>query len=120
MHRRKTGALIRASVKLGALSKPDIEAETLRKLDDYANAVGLAFQIVDDILDVIADTETLGKPQGSDIARDKPTYPALLGLDGARQRAKQMHERALQSLEGLPGQFDFLRNLSLYIIERAY
>lgn len=120
MHRCKTGALIRASVRLGALSQPDISDRELEKLDSYASAVGLAFQIVDDILDVVADTDTLGKPQGSDIARDKPTYPSLLGLDGAREHAQHMHEKALESLAGLPDNFDFLRQLSAYIVERSH
>ncbi|MCW8827635.1 MAG: (2E,6E)-farnesyl diphosphate synthase, partial [Gammaproteobacteria bacterium] len=86
MHRYKTGALIRASVRLGALSSPHATAEQRAGLDRYAGAVGLAFQIRDDILDVEADTETLGKPQGSDQARGKPTYTSLLGLDGAKEK----------------------------------
>ena len=120
MHRHKTGALIRASVRLGALTSPNVNEEILEKLDNYASAVGLAFQIVDDILDVTADTDTLGKPQGSDIARDKPTYPSLLGLDGARDHAQHMHQQALTSLEYLPANYNFLRNLSAYIIQRSY
>ena len=120
MHRCKTGALIRASVKLGALSNPDIPGTEVTKLDAYAGAVGLAFQIVDDILDITADTDTLGKPQGSDIARDKPTYPALLGLDGAREHAMQMHRKALDCLDGLPAKYDILRQLSAYVVERSY
>ncbi len=120
MHRHKTGALIRASVRLGALSSPYVDQHILDKLDNYANAVGLAFQIVDDILDVITDTNTLGKPQGSDIARDKPTYPALLGLEGARNHAQHMHQAALASLNGLPDNYNFLRALSAYIVERSY
>ncbi len=120
MHRRKTGALIRASVHLGALTNPNVSQRELEKLGEYASAVGLAFQIVDDILDVIADTDTLGKPQGSDIARAKPTYPALLGLDGARIHARHMHERAIESLHGLPESYDFLRELSEYIIQRSH
>ena len=76
MHIHKTGALIRASVKLGALAFPSIENHILEKLDHYAKCIGLAFQIQDDILDVESDTETLGKPQGSDIAHNKVTYPS--------------------------------------------
>ena len=120
MHRLKTGALIRASVRLGALTQAEIDETTLQQLDNYASAVGLAFQIADDILDVVADTDTLGKPQGSDSAQNKPTYPALLGLDGARQHAQDMHQRALASLEGLPATYDFLRDLSAYIIARSH
>ena len=80
MHRRKTGALIRASVRLGALCGEDVGTEQLESLDAYAACIGLAFQVRDDILDVEADTETLGKAQGADKALNKPTYPSLLGL----------------------------------------
>jgi len=89
-------------------------------LDNYAAAIGLTFQIVDDILDVISDTDTLGKPQGSDIASEKPTYPALMGLAGAQHHAKQVHQHALQSLEGLNGDFQTLRALADYILQRRF
>ena len=120
MHRLKTGALIRASVLLGALCSPNVDAEKLARLDVYARCVGLAFQIHDDILDVVADTATLGKPQGSDQLQNKPTYPALLGLDGARQLALSQHQQALAALEGFDEQADTLRQLSAYIIEREH
>lgn len=120
MHRRKTGALIRAAVRLGALSKAELRAELEEGLDQYAEAIGLAFQIRDDILDVEADTETLGKPQGSDEARNKPTYTSLLGLTGAKQKARQMHERATASLAVFGEEADPLRWLSAYIVERAH
>ena len=84
MHIHKTGALIRASVTLGALAAPNIDDVLLKKLDHYAKCIGLAFQIQDDILDIESNTETLGKLQGSDIAQDKVTYPALFGLHGAK------------------------------------
>jgi farnesyl diphosphate synthase len=120
MHRHKTGALIRASVQLAALCSPDITQSLRDRLDSYAAAVGLSFQIVDDILDVVSDTETLGKAQGADIARNKPTYPALLGLDGARQHAKDMHDTACQALDGLGQSFDELRALSAYVLSRSH
>ena len=120
MHRLKTGALIRASVLLGAMCSEKTTAETLRKLDTYAHCVGLAFQIHDDILDVVADTETLGKPQGSDKAQNKPTYPALLGLDGARERAMELHQQAIQALDIFTDSADTLRQLSAYIVEREH
>ncbi len=120
MHRHKTGALIRASVAMGALAAGVESKETLSALDKYAMAIGLGFQIVDDILDVISDTKTLGKPQGSDIERNKPTYPALLGLDGARKHALQTHELAMTHLQDLPESFDLLRELSGYILNRTY
>ena len=118
MHIHKTGALIRASVKLAALSSPEIVPESLEKLDQYAKCVGLAFQIHDDILDVEGDTETLGKIQGADSARNKPTYPALLGMDEAKQRAKDLHQEAVDCLSGLGEKAEPLREISEYIISR--
>ncbi len=120
MHRHKTGALIRASVLMGALAAGVTSDSLLNTLDKYAAAIGLGFQIVDDILDVTSDTETLGKPQGSDIALNKPTYPALLGLEGARQHARETHNQALSHLKGLPPSYNILRQLSHYIIDRSY
>ncbi len=119
MHRYKTGALLKASVRFGALSNPATTEKQRDDLDRYADAIGLAFQIRDDILDVEADTETLGKPQGSDEARDKPTYTSLLGLDGAKAKARELHEQALNSLEGFGAEADPLRWLSAYIVDRA-
>jgi geranylgeranyl pyrophosphate synthase len=118
MHRHKTGALIRASVSMGATAL-NASAEQLSALDTYAAAIGLAFQVQDDILDVIADTETLGKQQGADIARNKPTYVALLGLDGARAKAQELHQQALSALNDFGSNADYLRALSAYIIERG-
>jgi len=120
MHRHKTGALIKASVLLPAMMAEPDNTDILARLDGYAGAVGLSFQIVDDILDVVSDTQTLGKTQGADIALNKPTYPALLGLDGARDHARKMHELALSHLAGLNSKFDQLRLLSAYIVERTY
>ena len=120
MHLLKTGALIRASVLLGAMCSPDVEQNKLDALDTYAHCVGLAFQIHDDVLDVTADTETLGKPQGSDEEQNKPTYPALLGLEGAKQRALDLHNRALAALEIFDESADVLRKLSAYIVERGH
>lgn len=118
MHRHKTGALIRASVSMGATAVGATSAQ-LKSLDSYAAAIGLAFQVQDDILDVIADTQTLGKQQGADIARNKPTYVALLGLDGARAKAQELHHQALTALENFGEGADYLRALSAYIIERG-
>lgn len=118
MHIHKTGALIRASVELGALSSEDIEITAFDKVSHYAKCIGLAFQIQDDILDVESDTETLGKPQGSDIQRNKPTYPDLLGLEGARKAARELHDEALDSLADFDGKADPLRWIANYIIER--
>jgi len=120
MHIHKTGALIRASVKLGAMCKPDIDTKELQKLDHYAKCIGLAFQIQDDILDEVSDTNTLGKSPGADRARNKPTYPALLGLDDARQMAMDLQNDALQSLQDFDEKADPLRWLANYIVERQY
>ncbi len=118
MHRYKTGALIRASVAMGALAAGANE-EQLKALDDYAAAIGLAFQVQDDILDVTADTATLGKQQGADIARNKPTYVSLLGLDTAKAKAAELHRQALSALDVFTEQAVHLRQLADYIIQRA-
>ncbi|WP_445366878.1 (2E,6E)-farnesyl diphosphate synthase [Methylomonas sp. BW4-1] len=120
MHIHKTGALIRASVNLASLSKPDLDAEVAKKLDHYAKCIGLSFQVKDDILDVESDTATLGKTQGKDVDNDKPTYPALLGMAGAKEKAQELHEQAVASLAGFGSEADLLRDLSLYIIERTH
>ncbi|WP_236172528.1 (2E,6E)-farnesyl diphosphate synthase [Pseudomonas pseudonitroreducens] len=118
MHRHKTGALIEASVQLGALASGRANADALEALRRYAEAVGLAFQVQDDILDVESDTATLGKTQGKDQAHDKPTYPALLGLDAAKAYALALRDQALAALEGFGDNAEPLRALARYIVER--
>ncbi len=120
MHIHKTGALIRASVNLAALSKPDLDPAIAKQLDHYAKCIGLSFQVKDDILDIESDTATLGKTQGKDNDNDKPTYPALLGMAGAKQKAQELHEQAVASLSSFGKEADLLRDLSLYIIERSH
>ncbi len=120
MHIHKTGALIRASVKLATLAKADIDPIMATKLDHYAKCIGLSFQVKDDILDEESDTATLGKTQGKDKDNDKPTYPALLGLAGAKQKAQDLHEKALDNLSVFGKEADLLRDLSLYIIQRTH
>jgi farnesyl diphosphate synthase len=120
MHQLKTGALIRASILLGGMCKQDISQEELDILDNYAKCIGLSFQIQDDILDVISDTETLGKPQGSDEQQAKPTFPAIIGLETSKQRALEQHQLALKTLEPLGEKADSLRQLSAYIVERQF
>ena len=120
MHIHKTGALIRASVMMATLAKTDIDAAIVAHLDHYAKCIGLSFQVKDDILDEESDTATLGKTQGKDKDNNKPTYPALLGLAGAKQKAQELHESALQSLSIFGSEADLLRDLSLYIIERNH
>ena len=119
MHIHKTGALIRASLVLGALNEESHTDNTqLEKLDHYAKCIGLAFQIRDDILDVEGEARTLGKNPGVDQSGEKSTYPALMGLDCAAQRADELHSEAMDSLEGFDASADPLRLISLYIIER--
>ncbi len=118
MHRHKTGALIEASVQLGALASGRADADNLASLSQYARAIGLAFQVQDDILDVESDTATLGKHQGADIARDKPTYPALLGMDAAKAYALELRDQALHALRPFDFAAEPLRELARYIVER--
>ena len=120
MHIHKTGALIRASVNMAAFAKADIDPAIAKKLDHYAKCIGLSFQVKDDILDEESDTATLGKTQGKDQENDKPTYPALLGLAGAKQKAQELHEQAIESLGSFGSEADLLRDLSLYIIQRDH
>lgn len=118
MHRHKTGALIEASVQLGALASGHADADSLGALSHYARSIGLAFQVQDDILDVESDTATLGKHQGADIARDKPTYPALLGLDEAKAYAIELRDQALHALRPFDIAAEPLRELARFIVER--
>jgi farnesyl diphosphate synthase len=120
MHIHKTGALIRASVQLATLSDPDLDSTIANNLDHYAKCIGLSFQVKDDILDEESDTATLGKTQGKDQDNNKPTYPALLGLQGAKDKAQALHEEALKSLDAFGSEADLLRELSLYIIKRDH
>lgn len=120
MHRLKTGALINASVHLGALSTGLASEEQIKALGHYAQAIGLAFQVQDDILDVTSDTQTLGKQQGADAALCKPTYVSLLGLDAAKIKAKELHEQALNALSRFDYRADNLRHLSGYIVNRNH
>ena len=120
MHRHKTGALIEASVRLGALASARAEQPELDALQVYAQAIGLAFQVQDDILDVESDTATLGKRQGADIARDKPTYPALLGLEAAKAYAIELRDQALAAVQGFGDNAEPLRALARYIVERRH
>lgn len=118
MHRHKTGALIEASVLLGALASGKADDISLKALQQYSRAIGLAFQVQDDILDVESDTATLGKTQGKDEAHDKPTYPALLGLDAAKDYALELRDQALHVLRLFGKSAEPLRELARYIVER--
>lgn len=118
MHRHKTGALIHASARMGAVAAGATDTQ-LAALDTYAIAIGLAFQVQDDILDVTADTATLGKQQGADIARNKPTYVSLLGLDTAKAKAAELHQQAIAALDVFGASAGRLRQMADYIIQRA-
>jgi len=118
MHIHKTGALIRASVLLAAQSLAGLEAAKLTALDRYAKCVGLAFQIQDDILDVEGETATLGKQAGADSARNKPTYPSILGLTESKQRARELKDEAVQALAPLGEAAGPLIWLAEYIVCR--
>ena len=120
MHSHKTGALINASVRMGALSYDGVSQKQLDSLSRYSSAIGLAFQVQDDILDVISDTNILGKQQGADIALDKPTYVSLMGLEQAKAFAERLHQEAIDSLAGFDILADPLRQIADYIIHRAF
>ncbi|KAA2286264.1 polyprenyl synthetase family protein [Arenimonas fontis] len=119
LHALKTGALIRASVRMGAIAG-GADAGLLARLDDYAAAVGLAFQIRDDILDIEASSEQLGKTAGKDAAQDKVTYVGLLGLDGARRRLLREAEKARAALGPLGARAEVLRGLADFTVARTH
>lgn len=120
MHNLKTGALIRASVQLACLSRIDLPANEASRLDRYGQCIGLAFQIQDDVLDEESDTATLGKTQGSDRAHGKSTFPSLIGMDAARQRARALVDEAIDCLSGFDSGADSLRQLARFIITRDH
>lgn len=117
IHRRKTGALIRVSVRGGAMLA-GADAHSLRALTHYGEQIGLAFQIADDILDIVGEEARIGKPVGSDVARNKSTYPALLGLDRARELALEAATEAEEALAGFGPEAEVFRELARYIVQR--
>lgn len=120
MHSLKTGALIECAVTLAYYASPVDNDNVLQDLLCFASALGLAFQVQDDILDIESDTQTLGKPQGSDLKANKATYPALLGLVGAKQKAEQLYQNALAALGRLPFDTTELECFAHYIIARKF
>ncbi len=123
IHENKTGELIRAAIGIGALFAGESTAEERLSLDQYGYALGLAFQVTDDILDETQSSETLGKPSGADASMHKNTYPALIGLVKAKAFAKQLHQQAVQSLDKLRHKdhnIGFLRQLANFTITREY
>ncbi|WP_374553142.1 polyprenyl synthetase family protein [Aquitalea pelogenes] len=120
MHMLKTGALIRAAVLLGAMAGQPLSAKQTEQLDIFAKRIGLAFQVVDDVLDCEADTATLGKTAGKDAANDKPTYVSLMGLAEAKQFARELREQAFAALEDFGPAADRLKQLADYIVARSF
>jgi farnesyl diphosphate synthase len=120
MHAMKTGALLRAAVRMGALCGGAQPAGVAAALDVYGRAVGLAFQVVDDILDVTADSATLGKTAGKDAKDGKPTYVSMLGLDAARALAGELRETARDALAGLGERATRLGELADFVVERVH
>jgi farnesyl diphosphate synthase len=120
MHIHKTGALIRAAVLLGAHCGEALETAQLNRLDRFSKCVGLAFQVVDDVLDSEADTATLGKTAGKDADNDKPTYVTLLGIQAAKKMAAELHGEALETLAEFGEQARRLRDLADFIVLRKF
>lgn len=118
IHKNKTGALITCSVHVGAIAA-SASTQQIKSLITYGDKIGLAFQIVDDLLNVTATTEELGKTAGSDAAQGKATYPAFFGVEGTRSRAKEAVEEAIEALSGFDNNADPLRMLARYILSRG-
>ena len=119
IHRNKTGALLTAALKLGFICSPHFENKELeQQLERYSQAIGLAFQVQDDILEIEGDSAEIGKPVGSDLGLDKSTYPKLLGLEGAKQKAQELYQTALHELDNLPFDTTALRALAEFIVNR--
>ena len=120
VHRHKTGALIRCAVRMGALASESLDGAAMKALTEYSEAIGLAFQIHDDILDVTSSTEVLGKTAHSDESLEKSTFPALLGLDGAKDYERKVYDRAVSALAPVKGDTSLLREFAEYIVTRGY
>lgn len=120
MHIHKTGALIRAAALLGAYAAPLANDRHIDAIDRYAQSIGLAFQVVDDILDAEADTATLGKTAGKDAGANKPTYVTILGLPRAKELARELYERALEPLAGFGAEAQRLVQLAQFITQRSF
>lgn len=119
VHRHKTGALIRCAVRMGALASESLDGAAMKALTEYSEAIGLAFQIHDDILDVTSSTEILGKTAHSDENLEKSTFPALLGLDGAKDYERKVYEKAVSALAPLKGDTSLLSEFAEYIVTRG-
>jgi farnesyl diphosphate synthase len=119
VHRRKTGALINAAVICGALCSDYSTESQLKNLSNYANKIGLAFQVVDDILDIESSTEELGKPSGSDIEMGKSTYPALIGLQQSKKLAQNLYQESIVSIAAISDNTLLLQELAKLVVERT-
>jgi farnesyl diphosphate synthase len=117
MHRLKTGALLRTAVQIGAIAI-NLNEQEKKSLDKFASALGLAFQVVDDVLDASSDSRTLGKTAGKDAAANKPTFVSLMGLDGAREFTRKLHQEALDSLGIWGDNADLLRAIASKVVNR--
>ncbi|TMM46016.1 (2E,6E)-farnesyl diphosphate synthase [Colwellia ponticola] len=120
LHSLKTGALLKASVLMPALCGELVTEDQKHILSEYAQHIGLAYQVQDDILDLISTEEELGKPVGSDVAANKSTYPALLGLQGAQNKAENLLQQALQALARLPYNTQSLADFATFIVKRSH
>jgi Geranylgeranyl pyrophosphate synthase len=120
MHRKKTGALLSCSVKLGTLVSSQCRAEDQQILNGFAQDIGLAYQVQDDVLDVLTPEGVLGKKQHSDTDKNKPTYPALLGLDEATKTYQQLYQQAFEKLEQLSVDASELRSLTEQLQSRKF
>jgi geranylgeranyl pyrophosphate synthase len=120
MHQRKTGALIRASVNLGGISALEATTAQLDALEKYAQSLGLAFQIRDDVIDQISTTEVLGKHQGADQALNKPTYVDLLGLEAAQEQLDELHKKAKTALEPFGEDAEILSLIADFVVQRLH
>jgi farnesyl diphosphate synthase len=120
MHSRKTGALIRVSVMMAAACAPQLDARGYNALAEFANPIGLAFQIQDDLLDVLGDVTTLGKATGADLERGKPTHPAIIGIEASQERVRLLHAQALDALAPFGSRADLLRSLAGWLLARSY
>jgi len=120
MHQKKTGSLISCAVKFGALLNTNIDSKDIDILDSYSNNIGLAYQIQDDVLDVSSTEEVLGKRQNSDSVKDKPTYPAILGLDKSMRVYKDLYQEAMEDISGLSVNEETLRKLTEKLMQRAF
>ena len=120
MHALKTGALIEASILMGALATHQADSEQLAALKEFAQAIGLAFQIQDDIIDVESSTEQLGKQQGSDRSNGKSTYTSILGVEAARSQAADLYQHSMACLEPFGERAGSLRSIASFIVNRAY